>query len=78
MLVQDVGVVSVDDEPVGMPDKWLTVSAAQLVHASFDSRWWRPRSSTPSTARRHMSAPSPSRVPQGIFLASPPVNLEAP
>lgn len=41
--VQDVGLLSIDDERIGMPDEWITVPAGALDRATLEGGWWRPR-----------------------------------
>ena len=41
--VQDVGLLSIEDERIGMPDEWVTVPVGHLARASLAGGWWRPR-----------------------------------
>ena len=41
--VQGVGLLSIEDERIGMPDEWVTVPVGQLGRASLEGSWWRPR-----------------------------------
>jgi hypothetical protein len=41
--VQDVGLLSIEDERIRMPDEWLTVPVGELDRATLEGGWWRPR-----------------------------------
>jgi hypothetical protein len=41
--VQEVGLLTLADDRVTMPDEWLTVSVGELDRATLEGGWWRPR-----------------------------------
>jgi hypothetical protein len=41
--VQEVGLLSLADDRVAMPDEWISIPASELDRATLEGGWWRPR-----------------------------------
>ena len=54
--IQEVGLLSLADDKVTMPDDWITVSATELDRATLEGGWWRPRLTLLERRRGALSA----------------------